>query len=76
MSRLNETSEGWQWDDSPVFPQRDAAIAYGQSIIRKEIKKELKHLKDQEWHLELALELLEKEAEKGPKGLDKQTFTR
>jgi hypothetical protein len=64
MSRLNETSEGWQWDDGPIFPERDLAIEYSQYIIRKEIKKEIEHLEEVLWHLNVSLELLEKEAEK------------
>jgi len=64
MSRLKETPHGWQWDDSRFFPERGGAIEYGQFIIREEIEEELKHLEEQKWHLELALDLLEKEAEK------------
>ena len=64
MSRLNETSKGWQWDDGPTFPVRAHAVGYGQFIIRKEIKKEIKHLEEVLWHLNVSLDLLEKEAEK------------
>lgn len=64
MSRLNETSKGWQWDDGPIFPERDRAIEYGQSVMRKETEKELEHLKEYRWQLTLSIALLEKEAEK------------
>ena len=64
MSRLNETSKGWQWDDGPVFHDRARAIEYGQGVIRKEIKKEIEHLEEVLWHLNVSLALLEKEAEK------------
>ena len=64
MSRLNETSEGWQWDDGPIFPERVRAIEYGQFIMRKETEKELEHLKEYRRQLTLSLELLEKVAEK------------
>ena len=64
MSRLNETSEGWQWDDGPIFPERVRAIEYGQFMMCKEIEKELEHLQEVRQTLLLHLELLEKEAEK------------
>jgi len=52
MSRLKETSEGWQWDAGPVFPGpagRKWAVEYGQTVQRLEDYEELAQLlKDQE----------------------------
>ena len=85
MSRLNETSKWWQWNDGPIFPGpegRELALECGRKVMRKvmrkEIEEELEHLQEVRrvllLHLDL-LDLLEKR-QKGETGLDKQPSAR